>query len=140
MKGYTIYDLHENRDTRSFGGHETVIDGERGRDTFPGAWWHEDARDHYRAGLPWSEPLPDAPTYIIALDGHYYALATDTLLTTVYAVGPDRKPDAVNAQYFTGSVAERNDAIRAVCVPHTWKEAYLLAKKHGNYVGQLYAN
>lgn len=140
MKDYNIYDVHETHATRSFGGHAIVVDGERGRDTYPGRWAHCDARRHYGAGIPWHEPTPDVHTYVVALDGHYYALGADTLMTTVYALGSDRKPDTVNACYFTGSVAERNDAIRSVCAPHSWHDAIRLARSFGNYVGQLYAN
>ncbi|MBP5411198.1 MAG: hypothetical protein J6Y26_04715 [Lachnospiraceae bacterium] len=140
MKGYTIYDLHETHNTASFYGHAIVIDGERGRDTFPGKWAHCDAREYYRSGRAWYELAPGRHTYIIALDGQYYALAADTLVTTIYALGPDRKPDSINAQYFTGSVAERNDAIRSICSPHTWRDAINIARSSGSYVGQLYAD
>lgn len=135
---YNVYDVHENRNTKSFFGYELVVDGERGRDTFPGKWDLAEAKRHYMQGLPWSEPLKNAHTYIIHLSGNFYALAADTFMTTVYAIGPDRR-GLNDAEYFTGSIKERNAAIRSVCMPHDYKTARRIAEENGIYSGQLYS-
>ena len=136
--GYTVYDVHENRNTQNFFGYELIVDGDRGRDCFPGKWDLGEAKRHYMQGLPWSVPLKNAPTYIINLSGSYYALAADTFMTTVYAIGPDVR-GLSDAAYFTGSVTDRNNAIRSVCIPHDYKTARRIAEENGIYRGQLYS-
>ena len=54
---YNIYDVHLNADTRNFGGLEWVIDGERGRDTFPGTWAECKAREYYRRGWDYTHTV-----------------------------------------------------------------------------------
>lgn len=50
--GYAIYDVHINRNTYNWGGCEWVVDGENGRDTYPGSWDEKKVRKYYRNG--WS--------------------------------------------------------------------------------------
>ena len=138
---YTIYNIRENKQTHNFSGYELIVDGERGFDSFPGRWDPSEAKRHYMRGVPWDQPLRDSHTYTINLDGAYYALAADTFFTTVYAIGPDRQPDKLNTAYLptvTGSNDARNDAIRSVCLPHTYQDALRIARDHGIYTGCLY--
>ena len=51
---YGIYYVCLNSNTRNWGGLEWVIDGERGRDTFPGTWEKEKAIAYYRRGWAWT--------------------------------------------------------------------------------------
>ena len=133
---YNVYDVRENRNTKNFFGYEIIVDGERGLDSFPGRWDLSDARRHYACGLPWSVPRPDMHTFIIRLSDRFYAFAADCLMTTVYAIGPDRSDKKGNVVYFTGCVQERNAAILSVAVPHTWTDAYKIARSYGIYSGQ----
>lgn len=48
--GYAIYDVHLNRNTFNWGGCEWVVDGENGRDTYPGSWDEKKVRKYYRNG------------------------------------------------------------------------------------------
>ena len=48
MTGYSVYDVHRNRDTHFYGGSEWVVDGELGRRTFPGDWDMGKAVEYYR--------------------------------------------------------------------------------------------
>ena len=50
---YNIYDIHLNYNTHAFDGLEWVVDGERGRDTFPGTWEKEKVIRYYRRGWSW---------------------------------------------------------------------------------------
>lgn len=135
---FTVYNVHENMNTKNFFGYELIVDGERGRECYPGKWDPAEAKRHYMRGVPWSEPLEDAHTYIINLSGKYYALAADTFLTTIYAIGPDRR-GLNDVEYYTGSVKDRNAAIRSVCIPHDYKTARRIAEENGIYTGQLYS-
>lgn len=47
---YAVWDVHLNRETRNFGGAEWVVDGERGRETYPATISKEDAVALYRKG------------------------------------------------------------------------------------------
>ena len=51
---YNIYDVRLNANTHNFGGLEWVVDGERGRDTFPGTWAECTAREYYSKGWAWN--------------------------------------------------------------------------------------
>lgn len=70
-------------------------------------------------------------TYTICLGGMFYAVAMDC--DTIRSLDSSLTVGAVN------SVQERNDAIRAVSRPMAWKDAYNLARRKGDYIGQLYA-
>lgn len=138
---YNIYNVTENKNTHNFYGHEIVIDGERGRECFPGKWDISEAKRHYRCGVPWDRPLlGEVHTCIISLDGKYYALGHDLFMTTIYAIGQDRiQGDHPKAVYFTGGIKERNEAIKTVCLPHDYCTAYAISKNEGIYGGQLYS-
>ena len=139
---WNVYDIRENKCTNNFNGYELIIDGERGFDTFPGKWDLSEAKQHYMQGLPWYEPLKNIHTCIINLDGSYYALGHDLFMTTIYAIGPDRKEGKQNTIYYINSEGRRDDrnaAIRSVCIPHDWKTAYDIARAGGIYDGQLIA-
>lgn len=135
---YNVYDIRENKRTNNFFGYELIVDGERGYENYPGRWDPAEAKRHYMRGIPWDAPLKDAHTYTIELNGQYYALAADMFLTTVYAIGPDRQNGKENACYYIGSVQERNDAIRSVCIPHDAKTTFRIARDNGIYTGMLY--
>jgi len=47
---YVIWDIHLNGNTKNFGGLEWVVDGEYGRETYPGSWAECTVREHYREG------------------------------------------------------------------------------------------
>ena len=47
---YTIYDVRMNTHTINWGGAEWVVDGERGRCTYPGFWTKEEAIESYQKG------------------------------------------------------------------------------------------
>lgn len=137
---WNVYDVRENKRTNNFFGHEIVIDGERGIETYPGKWDYGEAKRHYMYGVPWDVPLKNIHTCTVTIDGQCYAIGHDTFMTTVYALGPDRlhegKPDAV---YYIGHGMEaRNEAIKAVCIPHDAKTASDIAKNYGIYGGVLY--
>lgn len=140
---WNIYDIHENKRTNNFNGHEIVIDGERGYETYPGKWDLGEAKRHYMHGVPWNTPLKDVHTCTVTIDGQCYALGHDTFMTTIYALGPDRirnyeenKPVAI---YYTGRGMEaRNEAIKAVCRPHDPATASAIARNNGIYGGVLY--
>ena len=140
---YNIYDVRENKNTHNFGGHEIVIDGERGFETYPGRWDISEAKRHYMCGVPWDRPLEkETHTCTICIDGKYYALGHDTFMTTIYAIGSDRidpKHNGMpNAVYFSGGIEERNNAIKAVCLPHCSATAHVIAHSFGIFDGQLY--
>ena len=140
---YNVYNVHENKRTNNFSGYEIIVDGELGRDSYPGRWDPAEARRHYMRGVPWSVPLHDCHTYIINLNGAFYALAADTFMTTIYAIGPDRQEGKTNVEYLpriTGTNDARNNAIRSVCLPHDYRTALNIAKSNGIYTGQLYSN
>ena len=48
---YSVWDVHLNTETKNWDGREWVVDGERGRDTFPGDWTKEKAVRYYRNRL-----------------------------------------------------------------------------------------
>ena len=50
MDEYAVWHVYLNRDTFNFGGQEWVVDGECGRDTFPGSWPRDKAVRYYRNG------------------------------------------------------------------------------------------
>jgi len=137
---YNIYDVRENKRTENFFGHEIVIDGERGIDTYPGKWDISEAKRHYMDGVRWDVPLKNVHTCTVQIDGQYYALGHDTFMTTIYALGPDRLcGDKPNAIYYIGRGMEaRNEAIKAVCRPHDYLTASAIARNSGIYDGQLY--
>lgn len=140
---WNIYDVRENKRTNNFFGHEIVIDGERGFDTYPGKWDLSEAKRHYMDGIPWDVPLKNVHTCTVTIDGQCYALGHDTFMTTIYALGPDRlrnyedgKPNAI---YYIGRGMEaRNEAIKAVCRPHDAITASAIARNNGIYGGVLY--
>jgi len=140
---YNIYDVRENKRTHNFFGHEIVIDGERGFETYPGKWDISEAKRHYMDGIPWNVPPKNVHTCTVRIDGQYYALGHDLFMTTIYAVGPDRlrnyedgKPNAI---YYIGRGMEaRNEAIKAVCRPHDAITASAIARNNGIYGGVLY--
>lgn len=136
---YNIYDVRMNKNTHNFNGEEIVIDGEIGYMTFPGKWDIGEAKRHYFNGLPWNVPLKNPATYIINLSGKYYALAADTFMSTIYAIGQDVQEGKENAVFYTGDVCKRNEAIKQVAIPHDWKTAREMAEECGHYVGQLYS-
>lgn len=137
---YNIYDVRENKRTENFFGHEIVIDGERGTDTYPGKWDLSEAKRHYMDGVRWDVPLKNVHTCTVRIDGQYYALGHDTFMTTIYALGPDRLcSDKSNAIYYIGRGMEaRNEAIKAVCRPHDAITASVIARNNGIYDGVLY--
>ena len=140
---YNIYDVRENKRTHNFFGHEIVIDGERGVDTYPGKWDYGEAKRHYMDGVPWDVPLKNVHTCTVCIDGQYYALGHDTFMTTIYALGPDRirnyEEEKPNAIYYIGKGMDaRNDAIKAVCRPHDALTAGAIARNNGIYDGVLY--
>lgn len=47
---YNVWDCHLNSDTYNWGGSEWVVDGERGRCTYPGFWTMAEAIDAYMKG------------------------------------------------------------------------------------------
>lgn len=47
---YSVWDVHLNTDTKNFGGAEWVVDGERGRNTYPATMTKEEAVNLYRKG------------------------------------------------------------------------------------------
>ena len=57
---YNIYSVRLNADTHNFGGLEWIIDGENGRNNYPGTWAECTAREYYHKG--WScnhlRPVP----------------------------------------------------------------------------------
>lgn len=137
---YNIYDVRENKRTHNFFGHEIVIDGERGFDTYPGKWDISEAKRHYMHGVRWDVPLKDVHTCTVCIDGQYYALGHDLFMTTIYALGPDRlHGDKPNAIYYVGRGMEaRNEAIKTVCLPHDALTAGAIARNSGIYDGVLY--
>lgn len=56
-----LYDIHLNRETKNWGGSEWVVDGEDGRETYPGWIEKDDAKWLYRNGEPF-----DPHTFLIA--------------------------------------------------------------------------
>lgn len=141
--GFNIYDVRENKDTRNFYGHEIVIDGERGREVYPGKWDTSEAKRHYMDGVPWYVPLQNVHTCTVRIDGKYYALGHDLFMTTIYAIGEDRLRNSVEGKpivtYYIGRGNEaRNEAIKAVCRPHDYLTASAIARNSGIYDGQLY--
>lgn len=139
---WNVYDVRENKRTSNFFGHEIVVDGERGFETYPGKWDLGEAKRHYMDGIPWSVPLRNVHTCTIEIDGQFYALGHDTFMTTIYALGPDRchgwKPDVI---YYIGKGNEaRNEAIKAVCLPHDCETAHRIASENGIYGGMLYTH
>lgn len=72
-------------------------------------------------------------TYIILLDGQYRAVGMDMTGTVVYSLDTSACHPGVRSVY------DRNDAIRAVSRPHTWRDAIDIATRSGHYIGQLYA-
>jgi len=129
-----IYDIHLNSNTYNFGGLEWVVDGDMGRMVYPGTWAECTARAYYRKGCPYNKPAPDLRTYIIMLDGLFYAIAMDLFATTVWSL---QREGAVVTNIKT--VEDRNAAIREVAQGfHNWKSAHDLACESGMYCGQLY--
>lgn len=51
MRGYGIYDIRRNHNTRNWNGEEWVVDGERGIWTLPGTLTKEEAMQRYRYGI-----------------------------------------------------------------------------------------
>ena len=47
---YNVWDCHLNRNTYNWGGAEWVVDGERGRNTYPGDWTMAEAKEAYARG------------------------------------------------------------------------------------------
>lgn len=47
---YCVWDLHLNKETFNFGGSEWVVDGELGRNFYPGEWPKEKAVRYYKNG------------------------------------------------------------------------------------------
>ena len=52
---YTIYNSFLNTDTHNFNGSEWIIDGERGRDSYPGTYPKEYCERLYQKGISWSK-------------------------------------------------------------------------------------
>ena len=76
-------------------------------------------------------------TYTIKLDGLYYALGMDTLCDHVYAL---ETPNYIAKLPKGTGVDVRDSAIRTVCYGYkTWKDAFHMAKRGGDYVGMLYS-
>lgn len=55
---WNIYDCHLNRNTTNFDGTEWIVDGEYGRQNYPGYWKEKTAREYYANGWDLSHPLP----------------------------------------------------------------------------------
>lgn len=72
-------------------------------------------------------------TYTICLSGSYYACGMDLFCSVVYSLTDNRKIENIQ------TVAARNKAIKEICKPLRAKEALQLARRSGNYIGQLYS-
>lgn len=72
-------------------------------------------------------------TYIIYLDGAYRAVGMSPLADCVFSLETPASRDGIR------TVSDRNDAIRALSRPLTWRDALTLARASGRYIGQLYA-
>ena len=78
----------------------------------------------------------DLNTYTVQLDGLYYALGADLFIEHVYSL----ESSDVAPVFRTGDCRGRNEAIRSVCRGYTSSaDAFRLASRSGNYVGQLYS-
>ena len=72
-------------------------------------------------------------TYTICLDGRFYACGMDLLCSVVYSLETREQIDNIR------TVTDRNAAIMALCSPLACRDAIKLARRSGNYSGQLYS-
>lgn len=71
-------------------------------------------------------------TYIIRMNNKYYAIGMDLFCNTVYSLENGTSVENVR------SVHDRNHAILTAAMPHSWEDAYKIARSCGHYMGQLF--
>lgn len=71
-------------------------------------------------------------TYIVRLDGDYYAFGANEDMSVVYSL------DSPVFIPFIRGIYDRNRAVMQAARPMLWKDAINLARREGQYMGQLY--
>lgn len=71
-------------------------------------------------------------TYTIYLAGAFYAIGSDLLMETLTSLETGRTRSGIR------TVSDRNQAILDLASPLPWRAAYDLARRSGEYIGQLF--
>ena len=70
-------------------------------------------------------------TYIIRLDGQYYAIGASLLMDKITSLETGRTRSGIR------TAEDRDRAILGLADPRAWRDAIRLARSAGHYIGEL---